>query len=146
MNIQDFINYIKESDKISDKFDAINEITKKWLFFNGQGLMEINRSKFRVLNYRKRADGNYYILPAKNGDIVIAWEDDENNSYSIIVPKSFFKNFEKFLKEIQNEVSKNNKEQTERYQEYLRKIKEKKEQKQYQEFLRLKEIYEPQSL
>nr|DAU90692.1 MAG TPA: hypothetical protein [Caudoviricetes sp.] len=39
--------------------------------------------------------------------------------------------------------------QTERYQEYLKALEEEKEfkkQKQYEEFLKLKEIFEPESL
>ena len=149
MTIQDFMDYyIKETHKIAPKFDAIYEITKKWLFFTGQELVEVNRSKYRVLKYHRQACGDYYILPAREGNVAIAWEDDDNESCNVIVSKMFFKDFEKFLKEVEDEVSKNNKEQTEKYQEYLRALEEEKEfkeHKQFQEFLRLKEIYEPQS-
>lgn len=149
MTIQDFMDYyIKEANKIAPKFDAIYEITKKWLFFNGQELIEVNRSKYRVLKYHRQACDEYYILPAREGNVAIAWEDDDSNSCNVIVSKTFFKNFEEFLKEVEAEVSKNNKEQTERYQEYLRALEEEKEfkkQKQYEEFLKLKEIFEPQS-
>ena len=149
MTIQDFMDYyIKETHKIASNFGAIYEITKKWLFFNGQELVEVNRSKYRVLKFHRQACGDYYILPAREGNVAIAWEDDDNESYNVIVSKMFFKDFEKFLKDLKDEVSKNNKEQTERYQEYLRKLDEEqkfREHQQFQEFLRLKEIYEPQS-
>lgn len=49
MTIQDFMDYyIKETYKIASKFDAINEITKKWLFFNGQELIEVDRRKLKI--------------------------------------------------------------------------------------------------
>lgn len=150
MTIQEFMDYyIKEANKIAPKFDAIYEITKKWLFFTGQELVEVNRSKYRILKHHRQACGDYYILPAREGNVAIAWEDDDNESCNVIVSKTFFKNFEEFLKEVENEVSKNNKEQTERYQEYLKALEEEKEfkkQKQYEEFLKLKEIFEPESL
>lgn len=39
MTIQEFMDYyIKEANKIAPKFDAIYEITKKWLFSIGKNL------------------------------------------------------------------------------------------------------------
>jgi hypothetical protein len=48
---QDFMDYyIKEINKISDKFDKIYEISKKWVYFDGKELKNVNYSPYRSLN------------------------------------------------------------------------------------------------
>ena len=120
---QDFMDYyIKEINKISDKFDKIYEISKKWVYFDGKELKNVNYSPYRSLIYHNQANGFYKISPLKNGEIMIFWEDDDEIFDYVAVTNDFFDDFEKFLKDVENEVSKNNEIQNSKYSEYLKSI------------------------
>ena len=54
----------------------------------------------------------------------------------------FFDDFETFLENLRKEITQNNKIQKEKYEEFLSKT----NIKEYKEYLRLKEIYEPNKI
>jgi hypothetical protein len=53
---------------------------------------------------------------------MIFWEDDDEIFDYVAVTNDFFDDFEKFLKDVENEVFKNNEIQNSKYSEYLKSI------------------------
>lgn len=148
MTAQDFMGYyISEINKIPEKFKRIGEISKKWIYFNGEELINATRTiPYGVIERHNEEEGwGYQISPSVDNKIVISWEDLDNDTCNFEVTNDFFDDFGSYLKGVEDRVNKHNSEQIVKYQEHqkkLEKAKEAKEQKQYQEYLRLKAIYE----
>ena len=150
MQTKQFVSfYITEVNKISEKFEKVCEASKGWLRFDGIGLKPTIYNPFSVLESHKQAGGDYKIAPMSDNEIVISWENSDGHDREFIVPHLFFDDFEKYLENVFQITDENNKIQTAKFQEFqsrLEKEKEIEKQKQYEEFLKLKEIFEPESL
>lgn len=138
MKAQDFIDfYTQEVDKIPEKFEKIQEITKEWLFFNGKELIKVDYSQFESIKYY---DQNcIFTLKAVDKDAIeIIWYDENGDYCCVYVSSLFFDDFEKYLEYVKDLVSENNERQVEKCIEYEDAHKEDVE-KEYQEYLRLKD-------
>jgi hypothetical protein len=146
MKVQMFTDYyIKEVNKIPEKFEKIYEISKSWVKFSGKELHKPSHNPYSDLEYYRQAGGDFKIFPCYDNKIGISWEGSDD-IYIFEVTDLFFDDFDKYLEGVFERVEENNKKQAEKFQEYLKHTKElekQREQEQYQEFLRLKKIYEP---
>lgn len=143
MKIKDFVEfYNEENEKISDKFKKITEILDKGVFFNGINLQKLKYHRYSDLKYFGEKD-TIYLAPFGNLIEICWYSSDGEDTYFVDFDYSFFDDFDTFLKNLNEEILKNNEIEEEKYNKYLiKKMQEQKESPEYKEYLRLKEKFE----
>lgn len=143
MKIKDFVDfYNEEIEKSSEKFKKIIEILDKCVYFNGINLQKLKYHKFSDLKYLGEKDTIFFA--SFGNSIEICWySSDGEDTYFVDFDYSFFDDFETFLKNLNEEILKNNEIEEDKYNKYLiKKTQEEKESPEYREYLRLKEKFE----
>lgn len=133
--------YKKELENFPEKIKRLKEVTKDCIYFDG---LKLKEKEYYIYDDLLFYDEMEHIYFSPYGDkIEIYWYSGIYDEHcEITLDYTFFDDFETFLENLKKEITHNNKIQKEKYEEFLSKT----NTKEYKEYLRLKEIYEPNKI